>query len=121
MGDRVPRLGRQEFRTSGLMSEDGPAEMPLRASSPLLAKLSREIRRNGGRQAYRAKRPDLATESSKRALFADLAEHLKVLAGDVERAMASAGAGDTFLGLAPRRRLRGRDGGSYKRAASSRV
>ena len=41
---------------------------------------------------------NLATERSKRALFAELAEHLKVLAADVERAMASVGAGDTFLG-----------------------
>jgi hypothetical protein len=40
---------------------------------------------------------NLATERSKRTLFADLAEHLKVLAADVERAMASVGAGDTFL------------------------
>jgi hypothetical protein len=41
---------------------------------------------------------NLATQPGKRALFADLAERLKVLAADVERAMASAGAGDTFLG-----------------------
>ncbi|WP_168195363.1 hypothetical protein [Bradyrhizobium sp. NAS80.1] len=39
---------------------------------------------------------DLATNPSKRELFGKLAEHYKVLATEVERAMS--GAGDTLLG-----------------------
>jgi hypothetical protein len=41
---------------------------------------------------------NLATDPAKRELFAKLAEHFKVLAGEVERAMARGAAGDTFLG-----------------------
>lgn len=41
---------------------------------------------------------ELATDPQKRELFAKLAEHYRVLAGEVEKAMASAGAGDSFLG-----------------------
>jgi len=41
---------------------------------------------------------DLATDKAKRELFKQLAEHFKVLAAEVEKAMADAGVGDTSLG-----------------------
>lgn len=40
---------------------------------------------------------DLATDTKKRELFARLAEHFRVLAAEIEKAMANP-AGDTFLG-----------------------
>jgi hypothetical protein len=42
---------------------------------------------------------DLATNQAKRELFTKLAEHYRVLATDVERAMSTFGSGETpFLG-----------------------
>ena len=41
---------------------------------------------------------DLATDPQKRDLFASLAAHYKVLAAQVETAMANAAASDRFLG-----------------------
>jgi hypothetical protein len=41
---------------------------------------------------------ELATDPAKRDLFASLADHLKILAAQVEHAMAGRAASDTFLG-----------------------
>jgi hypothetical protein len=41
---------------------------------------------------------DLTTDPAKRDLFARLAEHFKVLAAEVERAIAGRVSSDTFLG-----------------------
>jgi hypothetical protein len=41
---------------------------------------------------------DSATDYEKRQLFTRLVEHFKMLAAHVEKAMADATAGDTFLG-----------------------
>lgn len=41
---------------------------------------------------------DLATAPGKRELFTKLAAHFKVLAGEVEKAIAAAGTGDSFPG-----------------------
>jgi hypothetical protein len=41
---------------------------------------------------------DLAIEKAKRELFNKLATHLKMLAGEVERAIAATHPPDTFLG-----------------------
>jgi hypothetical protein len=44
---------------------------------------------------------DLATDPGKRDLFAKLAEHFKVLAGEIEKEMAGQSASNTFLGRKP--------------------
>jgi hypothetical protein len=41
---------------------------------------------------------DLATDKAKRELFKQLAEHFKVLAAQVEKAMADTGVGESFPG-----------------------
>jgi hypothetical protein len=41
---------------------------------------------------------DRATDTQKRELFAEVAEHLKMLAAQIDHAMVKGGAGDTFLG-----------------------
>jgi hypothetical protein len=41
---------------------------------------------------------DLATDPAKRDLFAKLAEHFKVLVGEIERAIKGQPAPDTFVG-----------------------
>ena len=40
---------------------------------------------------------DLATDPAKRKLFGRLAEHFKVLVGEIERTMAAQASTDTFL------------------------
>ena len=41
---------------------------------------------------------DLATDPAKRKLFGRLAEHFKVLVGEIERTMTAQASTDTFLG-----------------------